>query len=281
MRRVALTSGSEPAGPGRAALWHSAPLAGALACLAAAAVPAGVAAAFIPLRQRLPNLDLALVLVVVVMALSTSGRRAVVVIGSIVAALSFEFFATEPYERLAIARQPDLETTVVLAVVALAAGECARRVVRQRAAAAVQAANLRYVSSAARMLADGNEPVEVVGAVAAELCTLLELSDCRFEARLPTAGATRVERDGSLVSDGAGTGATSRLGWAELPVFAQGEQLGYFVLRFAAGVPAPPAKLQVAATLADQAGAALAAYGPAMAPPPDGAPVSRGLHLLS
>jgi len=257
-------------------------LASPAAVAASVALPIGCALAFIPLRQRLPNLDLALVLVVVVMALSITGLRTVVVVGAVVSSLGFEFFATEPYDRLAIARQPDLETTVALGVVALIAGGCARRVACERAASAAQVANFDTIRSAARMLADGDEPVEVVGVVAAEICQLLGLRDCRFEALPPTPGATRVARDGTLVGDPEGTIRRGHdLRWAELPVFAQGEQLGYFVLHFVPGAPVLPGQLRVAVTLADHVGAALSAYGPAVAPPPNTGPVARDLHLLS
>ncbi|MCU1495268.1 MAG: hypothetical protein JWO62_3032 [Acidimicrobiaceae bacterium] len=277
MARGSSSAASGPGGSRRAAR-----LARTAAIAASIAVPIGCSAAFIPLRDRLPNLDLALALVVVVMALSISGRRTAVIGGALAASLSFEFFATRPYDELAIARQPDLETTVVLAIVALVAGECSRRVVRQRVASATQTANFDSVRLAARMLADGNEPIEVVGAVATEIGQLLNLSDCRFEALPPSIGATRVARDGSLVTGSEESSARAKpLGWAELPVFSQGEQLGYFALRFAAGSHVGPEQLRVAVTLADQVGAALGAYGPAVAPPPDAGPVARGLHLLS
>ena len=152
---------------------------------------------------------------------------------------------------------------------------------RQRAASARQRAHFDTVRSAARMLADGAEPVAVVGVVAREIREMLELRECRYVALLPEHGATRVTRDGSLVATDGASPAGPPVHWAELPVFAQGTQVGYFALHLPPG-PVPRAeRLRVAVTLADQVGAALSAYGPSVAPPADRVPGRPGLHLLS
>ena len=113
-----------------------------LAALVGTLGPLALAAAWIPIRLRLPNTDLALLLVLGVVAVGAFGQRSAVVTTSISAALWFEFFDTRPFERLAIARKPDLETTLVLAVVSFVAGEMTVRTVRQRARRIVESAEM-------------------------------------------------------------------------------------------------------------------------------------------
>ena len=57
------------------------------------------------------------------MALGTSGRHWVPIVAAVTAAIAFEFFDTKPFEQLAIARNPDVWTTVLLAAVGALAGE--------------------------------------------------------------------------------------------------------------------------------------------------------------
>ena len=228
-----------------------------------------------PFRSRLSNIDVALALVVVVMALGTSGRSAVPVVAAVTAAFAFEFFDTKPFEQLAIARGPDVWTTVVLAAVGLLAGECVVRLVRQRVSIESGTADMQRVRTASDLVASGQEAVLVVEQIAQELERLLQLKDCRFEAVESHAGAPEVQRDGSLslsVSDG--TPASKVLGpweWAELPVWGQGQVLGHFVLSFRSDAQVGRDQLLVAVTLADQVGAALTAYSsPGPLPPDEG-----------
>jgi len=239
---------------------------------AALVVPTIVAFAWVPFRSRLPNIDVALALVVVVMALGASGRRSVGIIAAVTAAIAFEFFDTQPYEKLAISRSPDVWTTVVLAGVGLLASECTVRFARQRISIRARTADLRRVRTASDLVASGQEAALIVQQISQELERLLQLEACCFEA-LPThAGVPIVERDGTLqVSSAAGAStAKAGLGYecAELPVWGQGQILGHFDLTFKPEVQVVHDQLLVAVTLADQLGAALTAYSPAGELPP-------------
>jgi hypothetical protein len=231
---------------------------------AAVVLPAAVAVAWVPVRLRQPNIDVALALVVVVMALGLSGRRSVVVVAAGTAALAFEYFDTRPFQQLAIARSPDVLTTVVLAAVGLLTGECVVRLARQRASILSRAADMRRVRTASDLVASGQEAVLIVQQVARELERLLQLRDCRYEAVPSREGVRVVERDGSLRTSPAtvppDVDAVEPYEDAELPVWGQGQILGHFVLRFGQDVPVTRDQLLVAMTLADQVGAALTAY---------------------
>src|SRR5580700_7214938 len=141
---------------------------GILVFVTGLALPLGIAALWVPVRTRLPNADLALILVLVVLAVGAVGRRPAVVGAAASAAFWFDFFDTRPFEHPSIQRTPDLETTLVLAAVAYIAGELAIQIVRHRSRARSDAARLTSISDAASLLATGEELALVVQAVGSQ-----------------------------------------------------------------------------------------------------------------
>jgi K+-sensing histidine kinase KdpD len=256
----------------RAASW--------LACSVALLAPLALAAAWIPVRSRLPNTDLALVLVLAVGAVGAFGRRWAVVVAAVSAAFWFEFFDTVPFERLAIARSPDVETTLVLAAAGAVVGELGLRTVRHRRALRLESEELSSVRAAAQLIASGEELVVVVDAVARELTRLLALDRCRFEASDRDAPRATVTRDGRIAWGGRLHRVGDRRLVAGLEVVAQQQVLGRFVLEAGRRARLGRDRLLVAVTLADQAGAAFLAQAPP--PPPPGAPdPERGLRVVT
>ncbi len=255
-------------------------------------VPLAIAVAWIPVRSRLPNVDLALVLIVAVAALGAIGSRTAVLAASVSASLWFEFFDTAPFERLGIARSPDVETTLILAVVAVMVGELAVRTTRHRGYARREFEKLSSIRSTAELVASGEELVHVIEAVAGDLTTLLGLSSCSFESTEPDPDRPRLTRDGRLSPpeglSSVGPAPTGQrepdtrsepmTGEAELPVVVQGTAIGHFVLGFTAEGPPERDRLLIAVTLADNVGAAFLAQAPPPLPP-DKQPVLR-LKLL-
>ncbi len=242
-------------------------------------LPLAIAIAWIPVRSRLPNVDLALVLIVAVAGLGSLQSRTAVYLASVSAALWFEFFDTAPFERLGIARSPDVETTLILAVVAVMVGELAVRTTRHRDYARREFEKLSSIRSTAELIASGEELVHVIEAVAADLTTLLGLSTCSFESSEPDPGRSALTREGrlvpperpSLLAPPAGHlehgGARVQVGDVELPVIVQGTVLGQFVLQFPAGELPQRDHLLIAVTLADNVGAAFLAQAPPPLPP--------------
>ena len=80
-------------------------------------LPIGLAAVLVPARQTLAGTAAALILVALITAIAILGSRSGGLLASVSSALSFDFFLTRPYERLAISHRPDLETTISLFVV--------------------------------------------------------------------------------------------------------------------------------------------------------------------
>ncbi len=90
---------------------------------AALVLPIGVAAAMVPFRASFAAAASALVLVAVVVGVAAFGDRFAGYLATIMATLSFDFFLTRPYERLAITHRPDIETAVCLFVVGVVVTE--------------------------------------------------------------------------------------------------------------------------------------------------------------
>jgi K+-sensing histidine kinase KdpD len=252
-----------------------------LKVLGAFLVPLGVAAAWVPIRTRLPNADLALVLVLVVVAVGAAGRRLAVLASAASSAFWFDFFDTRPFEHPSIQRTPDLETTLVLAAVAFVGGELAIQIVRHRSRARSDAARLTSISDAASLLASGEELALVVQAVGQELGQLLHLRSCTFEVAPSNPERTRIRRTGELIppEQRAGQPDGQGLGQVELPVWGHRHVFGHFVLEFPQGAP-PPGRVDLVAAVAlgDQVGAAFMTQAPA---PPDPADQpSRGLRVV-
>jgi hypothetical protein len=232
--------------------------------LAALAAPIVVALALLPVRSQVPNATVALGLAVVVtvVAAATTSRLDAALAG-LAAALSFDFLDVRPYSSLSIARAQDVETTLLLLVVALVVGQLAARNQTHRRLAATASNNLARVHSIAEMVAAGDSVEEVLGAVDQELTSLLDLQACRFDPSFTDRPGPFIERAGSVSWGGLRWGfATMGLPAKEVTLMIEhdGRPLGRFVL---VGTPASRVTeddLVTAVALADQAGASMAAH---------------------
>jgi K+-sensing histidine kinase KdpD len=86
----------------------------------------------VPLREFLGAANAAIVLLVGVQVLAVVGGRRGAVTGAIVAALSFDFFFTEPYLQLVIDDRRDIITALLLLVTGIATSELGSLRVRRR-----------------------------------------------------------------------------------------------------------------------------------------------------
>ncbi len=88
-----------------------------LSLVAAVVLPVGMAAALVPLRQRVNNTNIALILVAIIVAVAATGGRSPGLLAAMTTTLSFDFFHTQPYESFTITRRTDIETAALLLVV--------------------------------------------------------------------------------------------------------------------------------------------------------------------
>jgi K+-sensing histidine kinase KdpD len=99
-----------------------------------------VAGALVAVRDVIDNTNVALILVVFIVAAASVGGRLAGITAAVVAALSFNFVHTQPYLTLRIRDQDDIITVVLLLVVGLVVGELALWRRRSRSEAVSQAA---------------------------------------------------------------------------------------------------------------------------------------------
>lgn len=223
-------------------------------------VALGVAMAFIPVRDTLGNVNVALALAVIVVASGVFGRRLGGAVAASVAALSFAFFHTRPYNELRVTAVRDVITVVLLFVLGVMAGDLSARLQRARRSRA-DIGQLRRLHRVASRAALGDTTEDLTLQVCAEMIELLTLQDCWYEPAPFLAEVRELARDGALdlrtdqgVGDvGLPDNATS------IVIDVRGRIIGRFVLATTPGAPVPNECRLVAFALADQLRVALAA----------------------
>jgi len=88
-----------------------------------AGLPVAAAAALVSVRGTATNTDIALLIIATVIVVGASGRRSAAAVAAVAAALSYDYFHTQPYHQLAIATRNDTLATIVVAGLALAVGQ--------------------------------------------------------------------------------------------------------------------------------------------------------------
>ncbi|MFI8520307.1 DUF4118 domain-containing protein [Streptomyces sp. NPDC085481] len=237
------------------------PLRDAAALAAAVLAPFLVALALLPLRTGLTHTNLALLLVVVVVAVASLGNRFAGALAAVSAAGWFDFFHTEPYQSFHIRDRADLETAVLLLLVGLIVSQLAARARVLGAVAVTDAGHLERLHEATRLAGDTRSPDEFVRRVRDELVELLALDACRFEYGMLTGRPPRLRPDGSVQVEG-WIWDLDRQGWPdgeiELRAVARGRYQGRFMMTPAPGSAPPPLESRlVAVDLAGRAAAAL------------------------
>jgi hypothetical protein len=123
------------------------------------------------------------------------------VLAALSAAVWFDFFLTQPYERFTITRRTDIETTVLLLAIGVAVTEIAVWGRRQHAAASRRAGYLDGINAAAKAVATGDSPAALIEQVSAQLTELLSLRSCRFQYGIAGIGRpARLQRDGRVTA---------------------------------------------------------------------------------
>jgi Domain of unknown function (DUF4118) len=238
-----------------------------LAVIAALAAPLLLTVILVPFRGSFPNTDAALALILVVVAVAANGYRLAGYLAALSAAVWFDFFLTRPYEQFTITRRTDIETTVLLLVIGVAVTEIAVWGRRQHTAASRRAGYLDGIGAAARAVAAGESPGELIDQVSGRLTELLSLRACRFEY-----GKAGLGRPARLLGDG--RVVTEHRTWdvpveglptdtdIELLVEHAGVLQGRFLMRAKPDAHPTLEQRLVAIAFAEQVGAALAVSHP-------------------
>lgn len=221
--------------------------------------PLAVAGILMPFRAAISGANMALVLVVAVVAVAAIGNRLAGALAALSAAVWFDYFLTEPYERFAVAAKTDVLTAILLLAVGLAVSQLAARARRLHRITITDADHLSRIRRTAQLVQSGAAPNVIVNEVRPQLVDLLHLRGCRFEQGVLLGRPPRLEPDGSIAPKP--VRSSSQAGElpdedVELRVCADGVYYGRFMLTPTPGRAVPvPARL-VAVTLADQVGEA-------------------------
>jgi len=239
-----------------------------IAAVSALLAPLVVALALTPLRTHLSSANLALLLVVVIVAVATLGNRAAGVLAALSSAVWFDFFLTRPYQRFTISHGDDITTAVLLLAVGVTVSQLAAHARRLKLITVTDARHLAHVHDTARLVQAGASPDAVVDQVRGQLVEVLGLQGCRFEYGSLLGRPPRLEQDGQVTVDRTRWNLDQD-GWPpgeiELRASVGAHYLGRFMLRPAPGSIPPPLQARlVAVSLADHVGAALDTAGPAL-----------------
>ena len=236
-------------------------------------VTVAVAAVMATARSFFDTTNAALVLMIVVVAIAAVGGRTAGIVTALTAVISFDFFHTEPYLSLAIDSRDDIETTVLLLVVAVLVGTIATAGRSARRRETTARAEIRRIHRVAEAAASGSDPAQVIEVAQDELRALLQLQQSRFEALPIESGMVlpRLGRNGAVqgvterqfrVTDDGRSGFELPASGVELPVLARGQHIGRFVLVPTPGVPVTLEDRLVAVAIADQVAAVWLPTGP-------------------
>ena len=213
-------------------------------------------AALVSVRDHFAAVNVVLILVLFVLIGAVIGGRVAGLVSAAAAAVSFDFFFTQPYNSLKIDSAQDIETTVLLLVVGVTIGEIVVRADRIRTAVTGGRRELTRLHRVARLAANGEAVEDLISAVAAELTATLELSRCSYEL-IPFVGTyPRLEQSGAI--SGANVARYTKNGYelppqgVELPVIVNDQIVGRFVMIPTPGVGVSVDRRMIAITLADQ-----------------------------
>jgi K+-sensing histidine kinase KdpD len=233
-----------------------------IALLTALLAPIAVTAALVPFRTSFQNTDAALLLVVVMVAVSAWGNRLAGLVAAVSAAVWFDFFLTRPYDRFSITRRGDIETTVLLLVIGAVVTELAVRGRQHLAAANRRAGYLSGLHAAARAVSTGSSTTQLRSQVTDQLVRVLDLQTCRYQTGVAGLGdPPRLQQDGLVTAGSAATGpgCDTLPGGKETELLVEGHGLlqGRFLMTPGPGAHPDLERRLVAVALADQLGAAL------------------------
>ena len=170
------------------------------AIAAALIVPLAAAAILLPFRASWSNTNMALLLVVVVVAMAAIGNRVAGAIAAVGAAVWFDFFFTLPYYRFTIRDSADVTTFVLLLVVGVAVSQLAAYARRLKVVAITDAGYLAQIHETTSLTQAAKSPEDVVDHVRQQLIGLLDLQECRFEYGVLLGHPPRLEPDGTVLA---------------------------------------------------------------------------------
>ncbi|MGS0687218.1 DUF4118 domain-containing protein [Nakamurella sp. GG22] len=229
----------------------------------AAVLPLAACAILALFHDSIVNTNAALCLVLLVVAAASTGIRWAGIVAALTSAAGFDYFLTDPYNTLSISDRGDIETAALLLLIGVAVTEVALWGRREQALASTEQGYLNGVLGTASMVASGrSSTAELIDRVCQQIVDVLHIDSCRFDPA-HRSGLPALHSSGTLTRAGheidvsrKGLPIDSKM---TLMVQRGGVTYGQFVLTASTRVVRPSKEqIQVAVTLADQVGAALA-----------------------
>jgi K+-sensing histidine kinase KdpD len=219
-----------------------------------------LALVLVPVRDQLGNTNVALVMVLLVVAAASVGGRLSGAITAITASVSYNFFHTKPYLTLRVDSGREVVSIVLILVVGLAVGELGVARDRQSAVRRSHLRSIRALEEVGAKVSSGASAEEVWPLVKDAMVTTLSAQRTYFEPFGGLSALPVVERDGRidekhkrLVGDGFALPARG----ASVRVEAGGRTLGQLIVKPDANVGVTREQRRAAVAIADQFAIAL------------------------
>ena len=208
--------------------------------------------------------NVALVLVVIVVAVAANGHRLAGALAAVSAAVWFDFFFARPTSG-SPSPSPRHQDRRPAAHRGPGGSQLAARVRRLRVIAITDAGYLARLHDTAELAQSAKSTRQGGRARHAQLIDLLSLRGCRFEYGSLIGHPPRLEQDGTVVWDRKKLGRrprwACRTGRSSCARFGNGHFYGRFMLRSPLRGPLPPLQARLVVILADQVGATLDTAG--------------------
>jgi K+-sensing histidine kinase KdpD len=222
-------------------------------CCVAAVVIIFVAGLLVGVRDTIGNTNVALILVVFVVAAAVFGGRLAGITAAAVAAISFNFFHTQPYLTLRIKEGQDVVTVILLLVVGLVVGELAILRRRTQTEAVTQASGAHVLEGVVALLAADATVDETWAAVRDAVQQALGVHSARFIPGADAGDIPLLTRSGRVVPalsrwTGQGFQLPEQIA---VPVVAQDRVLGHLAIASTPGRSVSVDERRVAVALAD------------------------------
>lgn len=222
---------------------------------AGVAAAIGIGGLLVPVRDVIGNTNVALVLVVVIVAAATFGGRVAGAMTAGAACLSFNFFHTQPLYTLQVRSADDIWTIALLFVIGLVVGQLAVFARTNQARATIERAGITHLEEVGALVAEDQPPDAVWDAVQAALLDELRLIGATFEpGDHPNGPMATLERTGKFdnkVMFWSREGMELPRDGVALPVRAGARSFGRIVLEPSPGRGTTRDQRRVAVALAD------------------------------
>lgn len=213
----------------------------------AIAIPVAAAALLIPLRETVAPSTAALILVLPVVLVALTSSATAGALSAVAAALAFDVFLTRPYYSITIDAADDIESALVLGLIALMVATVVTRELESRSRSSSRQQELAAVDAVAHAIAhtDLDRLVDVVTGTIREL---LDARTCHWSPGFHGTVGAILDRNATFAG---AEGPTLPAAGLEIPVLYRSEELGRVIVRGDSNETVSAEERQTLITIAD------------------------------